>query len=121
MTDVSFAAPLDLNEVPLPAAPAASPAPAANGLAIAALPLGPESLLIRNTVAVAAGARHPEAAQRLFEFLQRREIAQQLAAMNALEGISTSEVSTPTLEVKWDPLLGDLGAATETLKQIFLR
>ena len=40
MTDVSFAAPLDLSEVPLPAAPAASPAPAANGLAIAALPLG---------------------------------------------------------------------------------
>ena len=92
-----------------------------DGAPIAALPLGPESLLIRNTVAVAAGARHPEAAQRLFEFLQRREVAQQLAAMNALEGIATSEVSTPTLEVKWDPLLGDLGAATETLKQIFLR
>jgi len=91
------------------------------GAPITALPLRPESLLIRNTVAVVAGARHPEAAQRLFEFLQRREVAQQLAAMNALEGISTSEVSTPTLEVKWDPLLGDLGAGTETLKQIFLR
>ena len=91
------------------------------GAPIAALPLGPESLLIRNTVAVVAGARHPEAAQRLFEFLQRREVAQQLAAMNALEGISISEVSTPTLEVKWDPLLDDLGAGTETLKQIFLR
>jgi len=91
------------------------------GAPIAALPLGLESLLIRNTVAVVAGARHPEAAQRLFEFLQRREIAQQLAAMNALEGISTSEVATPTLEVKWDPLLGDLSAGTETLKQIFLR
>jgi len=92
-----------------------------DGAPIAALPLGPESLLIRNTVAVAAGARHPEAAQRLFEFLQRREIAQQLAAMNALEGISTSEVSTPTLEVKWDLLLDELEAGTETLKQIFLR
>jgi len=91
------------------------------GAPIAALPLGPESLLIRNTVAVVAGARHPAAAQRLFEFLQRREVAQQLAAMNALEGISTTEVSTPTLEVKWDPLLDDLGAGTETLKQIFLR
>ncbi len=91
------------------------------GAPITALPLRPESLLIRNTVAVVAGARHPEAAQRLFEFLQRREVAQQLAAMSALEGISTSEVSTPTLEVKWDPLLGDLVAATETLKQIFLR
>jgi hypothetical protein len=44
-----------------------------------------------------------------------------LMAAKALEGVSTSEVSTPTLKVNWDALLRDLEGTTATLNQIFLR
>ena len=51
------------------------------------LPMTEETLLIPNTVAVVRGAPHPEAAQQLFEYLQRREVVQQLVAAHALEGL----------------------------------
>ena len=90
-------------------------------LPIAALPLTEESLLIPNTVAVVRSAPHADAAQRLFEFLQRREITERLSAAHALEGVAASEVSTPTLKPDWDSLLRQMDAATATLKHIFLR
>ena len=80
-----------------------------------------ETLLIPNTVAVVRGAPRPEAAQRLFEYLQRRDVVQQLVAASALEGVSASEVSAPTLKVNWDALLADLEGTTATLNKIFLR
>ena len=93
----------------------------AEGLPIAPLPMSEETLLIPNTVAVVRGAPHPEAAQRLFEYLQQREVVQQLVAAHALEGFSASAVSTPTLKVDWDALLRDLEATTAELNAIFLR
>ena len=60
------------------------------GLPVAPLPMSEETLLIPNTVAVVRGAPHPEAAQRLFEYLQRRDVVQQLVAAHALEGFSAS-------------------------------
>src|SRR6266536_2466154 len=59
---------------------------ASEGAPVLALPLTDESLLIPNTVAVVRGARHPEAAQQLFEYLQRREVIERLVAVHALEG-----------------------------------
>jgi len=91
------------------------------GLPLAPLPLTEEMLLIPNTVAVVRGAPHPEAAQGLFEYLQRRDVAQQLVAAHALEGLSASEVTTPTLKVNWDALLRDLEGTTAELNRIFLR
>lgn len=91
------------------------------GLPIAPLPMTAETLLIPNTVAVIRGAPHPQTAQRLFDYLQRHDVAEQLVAAKALEGISMSEVTTPTLQVNWDALLQDLEPATRTLNQIFLR
>ncbi|MEW6161559.1 MAG: substrate-binding domain-containing protein, partial [Verrucomicrobiota bacterium] len=41
------------------------------GLPVAALPISEEALLIPNTVAVVRNAPHPEAAERLYQFLQR--------------------------------------------------
>ena len=85
------------------------------------LPLNAESLLIPNTVAVIRGAPHTEAAQKLFEFLQRREVVAQLVASGALEGVDPREVQSPTLQPDWDALLRDLDIATARLKEIFLR
>ena len=85
------------------------------------MPLNAETLLMQNTVAVIRGAPHPAAAQRLFEFLQRRQVVAQLVASGALEGIETREVTTPTLQPDWEALLRDLDAATAKLREIFLR
>ncbi len=93
----------------------------AEGLPVASLPMTDETLLIPNTVAIVRGAPHPQAAERLFEYLQRRDVVQQLVTAHALEGFSVSEVTTPTLKVSWDALLRDLDATTAELCRIFLR
>ncbi|MGH7972997.1 MAG: hypothetical protein ACREIC_30135, partial [Limisphaerales bacterium] len=85
------------------------------------LPLNPELLLIPNTVAVMRGAPHPQAAQRLFEYLQQRSVCEALIRDHALEGFSMNEVKTPTLKVNWADLLRDLESTTATLNEIFLR
>jgi iron(III) transport system substrate-binding protein len=86
-----------------------------------ALPMTPETLLIPNTVAVVRNCPHPDAAQKLYEFLQGREVAARLVVAGALEGVSATELSAPTLRPDWDRLLQDLEPATEKLKQIFRR
>jgi iron(III) transport system substrate-binding protein len=91
------------------------------GLAVAALPLAEEMLLIPNTVGVVHNAPHPEAAERLFEYLQQRPVIERLVSARALEGVSISEVTTPTLKVNWDALLRDLEPTTARLNEIFLR
>jgi iron(III) transport system substrate-binding protein len=91
------------------------------GYPIAAQPLTEESLLIPNTIAVIRGAPHPEAAQQLFDFLQRREVARTLVEAGALEGVAAPELGQPTLQPDWTSLLEDLAPATRTLKEIFLR
>ena len=72
-------------------------------------------------MAVVRGAPHPEVGQRLFEYLQRREVVDQLVAANGLEGASSRAISAPTLNVDWDALLRDLESTTARLNQIFLR
>ncbi|HMJ66985.1 MAG TPA: extracellular solute-binding protein [Candidatus Binatia bacterium] len=88
------------------------------GLPIAASPLNDESLLISNTVGITQGARHPEAAHQLFNYLQSSIVVERLIAAHALEGASAGGKG---LKVNWDDLLRDLDAATETLRNIFLR
>jgi iron(III) transport system substrate-binding protein len=91
-----------------------------DGLPIAALPVTAETLLIPNTVAIAEGAPHPQAAQKLFEFLQRPETAQRLVAAQALESAANDQAGS-TLKVNWDSLLKDLEPVTAELNRIFLR
>ena len=91
------------------------------GLPIVGLPINEETLLIPNTVAVLRRAPHGEAAQRLFDYLQRPGVAAQLVTSNALEGVSLNSVTIPTLKVNWDALLEDLEPATAKLNSIFLR
>jgi iron(III) transport system substrate-binding protein len=85
------------------------------------LPLGAESLLIPNTVAIVRGARHPQAAEKLYAYLQRPEVLEKLVAARALEGASPPHHPQATLTPDWDKLLANLDAGTKELKQIFLR
>jgi iron(III) transport system substrate-binding protein len=91
------------------------------GLPIAALPMTEETLLISNTVAITRDAPHPHAAERLFEFLQSREVVERLVAAKALEGASSTATTVPTLRVNWPALLQDLEPTTAILNQIFLK
>ncbi len=91
------------------------------GFPITALPMNEETLLIPNTAAVTRDAPHTDAAVRLMHYLQRPETIARLVKENALEGVSVSEIKTPTLRVDWDALLRDLASTTEKLNQIFLR
>ena len=93
----------------------------AEALPLARLPLTEETLLIPNTVGVVRQAPHPDAAQRLFEYLQRREVVQQLVAAKALEDVSANAGSVHTLKVNWDALLRDLESTTVKLNKVFLR
>ena len=112
-------------------------------LPIAELPLTEESLLIPNTVAVIRNAPHPANGQKLFEYLQRREVAEKLVQLNALEGAQFSEgrvtrvpestteaevrdsqgssLREKTLKPDWDSLLRNLETTTKQLNEIFLR
>lgn len=91
------------------------------GLPVVALPLSPEMLLVPNTVGVIRDSPHPGAAEQFFQFIQRVDVVEQLVAWQALEGISVSEVRTPTLAPDWNRLLVDLERGTEELKAVFLR
>lgn len=94
---------------------------AREGLPLAALPVTDETLFIPNTVAVVRGAPHPAEAQRLFEFLQRPEVARRLVEANALEGAALSPEGTKRLAPDWEEILGHLESTTDELKQMFLR
>jgi len=84
-------------------------------------PINEETLLIPNTVGITHNAPHPGPAERLFEYLQRPEIAQRLVVAKALEGISIAAVSTATLKPDWNSLLRNLDSVTTALNEIFLR
>jgi iron(III) transport system substrate-binding protein len=90
------------------------------GLPIAALPFTEESLLIPNTIAVIRDAPHPANAQRLFDYLERREVADKLVRANALES-ATLPADGTTLKPGWETLLRDLETTTKQLNEIFLR
>ncbi len=92
-----------------------------NGLPIIPLAMSSQTLLIPNTVGVIRNAMHSQPAQLLFDYLQRPDVVRQLIAVAALEGLSTSQVAVPTLNIGWKRLLDDLDSTTAKLNQIFLR
>lgn len=91
------------------------------GAKVKAVPISGETLLIPNTVAVVRHAPHPEAAQRLFEYLQTRAVTERLVQAGALEGAWAADVWSATLKPDWEAVLRDLDSATATLQKIFLR
>lgn len=92
------------------------------GLPVAPVPLGGESLIVHNTAGVLRGAPHPEEAQRLFEYLQSQPVQQHLVDKKALESAVPGDPDkSPGLKVDWDKLLHDLDTGTDEMKKIFLR
>ena len=87
-------------------------------LPLAAVPINEETLLIPNVIAVVRGAPNPGAAGKLFEYLQKHEVVDQLIAVRALEGAASER---PGLKVDWPELLRDLESTTRQLNEIFLR
>jgi iron(III) transport system substrate-binding protein len=92
------------------------------GFPVQALPTTDETLFIPNTVGVIRNCPHPEAAQRLYEYLSKPEVSQQLVELRALEGATLDPVVvTAGLKVDWNGLLQNLDAVTTETKEIFLR
>jgi iron(III) transport system substrate-binding protein len=91
------------------------------GLPLRALPLTTASLLIPNTVALVHGGPHPEAAQRLADYLLEPRIAGRLVEVHALEGAERHPPSVAVLNPDWDGLLRDLETTSKQLESIFLR
>jgi iron(III) transport system substrate-binding protein len=92
----------------------------AHGVTRPTTDLTEETLLIPNTVAVIRNAPHPGNAQKLFEYLQRREVAEKLVAVDALEG-ATNRTDATAMKLDWDTLLHNLETTTKQLNEIFLR
>lgn len=92
------------------------------GSPLVALSVTSETLYLPNTVAVIKNCPHPEAAQKLFDYLRDPKISQRLVDAHALEGATLPPSLAATgLTVNWDQLLRDLDPATDELKKIFLR
>ena len=91
------------------------------GAKLQALPMSGETLLIPNTVAVVKNGPNPDAAQKLFEFLQTSAVTEKLITVHALEGAWSNDVWTSTLHPDWDALVRDLDRATTQLQEIFRR
>ncbi len=91
------------------------------GWPVAALPLSAEMLLIPNSVAIIRHSPHPEAAQKLSDYLLNPAVADKLVAANALESRFSEDTSRAGLRPDWGKLVEDLEPATQKLKEIFLR
>ena len=78
-----------------------------------------EMLFIPNTVAVIRNAPHATAAEELFNWLQRPEVAQRLVEAHALEG--AEKPAAVGLQPDWPALLRDLDATTKQLNEVFLK
>jgi iron(III) transport system substrate-binding protein len=93
----------------------------AEHLPVSAAPAMEEALLIPNAAAIVRGAPHPDAAQKLFDYLKQPATVQKLVDAHALEGLTISANGQPGLKVEWPSLLQDLETTTEKLNRIFLR
>lgn len=87
------------------------------GFPVAAMPKTDQTLIVPNTVGIVRGCPHPQAAQRLLDFLTDPSVSQQLVAVHALE----SAVPPDHVQADWSKLLADLDQATAEAKTIFLR
>lgn len=92
-----------------------------DGVRLKALPVTSETLRLPNTVAVIRSAPHPEAAQRLFDYLQTPAVVQRLVEAGALEESSPTNAAAQTLKPDWELLLRDLDSGTRELQRLFAR
>ncbi len=94
-------------------------------------PGGQGTLLIPNTVAILAGAPHPEAARKLVDFLLSRRVEERLAASRSAQIPVRTEVPRPEgvraagelqlMAVDWVQVGAQIGARMIELQEMFLR
>ncbi len=89
------------------------------GLPVAGVSLGADTLTIPNTVAIVKGSPHEALATELVAYLQTTEVKARLAQMNAFEAVGES--GSPMLQVRWESLLAEMQPALKKLELIFLR
>jgi ABC-type Fe3+ transport system substrate-binding protein len=78
-------------------------------------------LLIPNAIGITRNTPHPDAAQKLFDYLQTPGVLEKLVAARALEGSVMPASGLNPKSLDWAPILRDLPAATTNLSRIFLR
>lgn len=88
------------------------------GLPILALPQESWSLDMPNTVAIVRGARHPERAEQLRQFLIRPSVQQRLIEAGGMEAPQTR---TDILRPNWERVLSDFTEASDQLEKLFRR
>jgi iron(III) transport system substrate-binding protein len=91
------------------------------GLPIAALPAGAESLIIRSTVGIVRDAPNPKNARLLMDYLSSPAAVDALVKENALEGADAGELARTTLQINWDKAILEYDAFRSYLEFIFLR
>jgi iron(III) transport system substrate-binding protein len=92
------------------------------GFPVAPLPTTEETLFIPNTVGVVKNCPHPEAAERLYEYISDPKVSAKLVELHALEGVTLESAKANTgLKVDWDTLLKNLENVTAEIQDIFLR
>jgi iron(III) transport system substrate-binding protein len=91
------------------------------GYPIMELPLLNACIATPNTVGVAQGAPHPEAARRLRDYLASPEVVRQLVQLGALEGADPSLIKGDITRPDWPRIMPDEEKAIEFLKLVFTR
>ena len=92
------------------------------GFPVAAMPTTDETLFVPNTVGVVRNCPHPEAAEKLYDYLSDPQVSAKLVEVHALEGATFDPATAAKgLQVDWPALLRDLDQTTDELKGIFLR
>jgi len=92
------------------------------GFPVAPLPTTEETLFIPNTVGVIKNCPHPDAAERLYEYISDPKVSAKLVELRALEGVTLDSAKANTgLKVIWETLLKNLENVTAEIQDIFLR
>jgi iron(III) transport system substrate-binding protein len=92
------------------------------GFPVEPLPTTEETLFIPNTVGVIKNCPHPDAAERLYEYISDPKVSAKLVELHALEGVTLDSAKANTgLKVDWDTLLKNLENVTAEIQHIFLR
>ncbi|MCC6233354.1 MAG: substrate-binding domain-containing protein [Verrucomicrobiales bacterium] len=80
-----------------------------------------EGMVLPNTVALVSGARHPEHARRLAEYLAGAEVLSQLRQSGAVDPESAAPREAGEVGVDWPGLLADLDTGLDLLAEWFVR
>jgi iron(III) transport system substrate-binding protein len=91
------------------------------GLPIADAGIPDDTLIVRNSVGVVAGAPHPEEARQFLAFVRSATVSAQLEAVGAVEGSEPPENVRSLSAEEWRALIRDLDETSNVLAEVFVR